>query len=64
MHVKVSAGGTNLRFLQVTRGKVSAPSGNLREIYFVRVMAELLTPMHVYVDLVLNDLSEVIAGCF
>ena len=55
----LSAGNVCLRFPQVTAGNLSAPAGNLREAFIVRVRADFLKPRDVSFYPVTNNLTEV-----
>ena len=63
MQVKNSAGNPNLWFPLVTRGKLTATAGKLREASFLRVIVELFILKHLSLDIVSKILTIIIACC-
>ena len=64
MQAKISAGNYCLRFPQVTGGNLSAPAGNLGEVFIIRVRADSLKPRDASFYPVPNTLTEVTLAAF
>ena len=63
MQAKISAGNDCLRFPRVTGGNLTAPAGNLRETFIVRVRADFFEPRDVSFYPVPNTLTKVATCC-
>ena len=61
MPVEISAGNLNLAFLQVTRVKIHTPAKC--EASVLRVMAQMIDLIHVFLDVVPKTLTKINACC-